>query len=566
MAVLKYGILYAIDAGDTLNLFDSTYTKVVQGIGSKKNDILRGNTLDNILYGDDGDDQFWGGSNGKDTFTGGSGADMYWWGKGDGNDYITDDINNKEDAIFLYNISRGQYGTVNKQGNLQFIAKDGATLDLRNWYNVAANKRVQSFVFSDKIAYARNDGQGAEVNLYKSIYENNKITHAVALDGGNCTLRGGLSSDVLEGASGNEQLWGGVGGNDTLSGGAGSDVYWWGKGNGNDIVIANTSNTQDIVNLYNVSSTELAVNLEGNDAILAVGNERLTIKDWQNNQLDSVKFSDGSITSLKNRVNGNGISHSFNIEFDYSLDTNNFFANNPERKLVMEAAATYWENHIQDDFNTVPVGTSVYVRDPSTNIRKDITLTQDIDDVKIYLGAYNFVNENAIAKGGSSASWTSSSDGLEQRYNSKEKFEPWVGSISFDSQPEFSDGTSAMWWVDPTPTDASDVATAGYNKCDLLTVAIHEIGHVLGIAYSVAAYKAKKDPSNSNSFIGSHAVAANNNHPIPLFDGTHPDSYNWTFPTNVVMAYGPQQVDVGGRTTPSAIDLGMLADIGYRIV
>ena len=152
---------------------------------------------------------------------------------------------------------------------------------------------------------------------------------------------------------------------------------------------------------------------------------------------------------------------------------------------------------------------------------------------------------------------------MDQRWNSTTNFEPWVGSITFDTSPTYSNGSSLDWFFDPTPSDASDVASAGAGKEDLLTVAIHEIGHVLGIVGGGTVNAFDRWVSGSY-FTGPAAKAANQGRSVLLIDDTHPDGYRGGFNQEVVMAYGGYS-SVGHRVTPSSIDLGMLSDIGYQI-
>jgi hypothetical protein len=564
VAYSKNGIVYADHVGETINLFDSSYTSTLGAVGSDGNDMLRGNTLSNTLDGGAGDDQLWGGTGGNDTMAGGAGVDAYWWGLGDSHDIVTDTTANKGDAIILYNVQRTEYGAVNSQGNFHIIARDGSTLDLLNWYAADSATRIQSFVYADKIAYAWNDGKGAEVNLYKNIYVSNGVQHVKSLDSGNCTLRGAASDDLLEGGNGNDQLWGGKGGRDTMAGGAGADIYWWGKYDGNDTITSDFSNIQDTIKLHNVGQNELTVSMNGNDCILQVGTESLTVKNWASFSLDTLQFADGSTASLKALAEAAPADHQFSIEFDYSKDYSGFFSNHPERQRALEAAAAYWTKHIQDDFPTVDMGELFYMRNPQTD-KAQVTISGDIDDLKIYVGAKD-ITDGSTAYGGSAVYYnTRSTDTLYQRFNNRTQFQPWAGSITFDSAPQYAGGETASWWYDPTPEDGSDAETSGYNQYDFVTVAIHEIGHVLGLSGGVPAFSAQKDPNNTNSFIGSNAVAANDNRPISLLDGTHPDGYNGNFSQEVVMAYGGYSY-VGHRVEPSSVDLGMLSDIGYHIV
>ncbi|MBR5914616.1 MAG: hypothetical protein IKZ58_09715 [Selenomonadaceae bacterium] len=66
--------------------------------------ILAGDTKNNIIYDGSGNSSLWGGAGSiDDTLVGGSGAEMFWYGKYDGNDVITNA--GFSDIVNLYDIS-----------------------------------------------------------------------------------------------------------------------------------------------------------------------------------------------------------------------------------------------------------------------------------------------------------------------------------------------------------------------------------------------------------------------------------------------------------------------------
>lgn len=165
MAEVSGATVYLTDDGEVVNLFEEQYREMTSAVGRRGADVLRGNSLANVLNGNGGDDQLWGGTGGSDTLIGGSGADGYWWGRGDGCDAITAAVDNGADALFLYNVRRGEYNAGKQNDDFHFSLADGSMLDLRGWYAASATERVQSYVFADNVAYAWNNGSGAEVNL-----------------------------------------------------------------------------------------------------------------------------------------------------------------------------------------------------------------------------------------------------------------------------------------------------------------------------------------------------------------------------------------------------------------
>ena len=113
---------------------------------------------------------------------------------------------------------------------------------------------------------------------------------------GNDKLSGGDGKDTLVGGSGNDSLNGGSG-NDKLSGGDGKDTLLGGSGNdsltggnGDDLFIYSAGN--DVITDYisgedkiSLGAAISSVSLSGNDAILTIGSNTLTIKDAKYQEL-----------------------------------------------------------------------------------------------------------------------------------------------------------------------------------------------------------------------------------------------------------------------------------------
>jgi Ca2+-binding RTX toxin-like protein len=236
---------------------------------------------------------------------------------------------------------------------------------------------------------------------------------------------------------------------------------------------------------------------------------------------------------------------SFTLQFDYRFDSTGFF-NDPARRAALEAAASVWEAVIQDDFSDVPAGTTFSVRNPTTGSTEAVTLDKPIDDILIFVGAAQFGTATlAIAgpDGGNAAG-----DIFAARISSDFRdmgavtdFEPWAGSITFN--------------IDANWSFAQNDAVAGRN--DFISVAVHEIGHVLGIGTSAAFDRWIID----DHFIGPNATQTNNGRPIPVEDDhAHVED---GFADDTV-ALDPV-LTTGTRVGLSEFDKAILADIGYHI-
>ncbi len=268
---------------------------------------------------------------------------------------------------------------------------------------------------------------------------------------------------------------------------------------------------------------------------------------------------------------------SFDIRFDYRFDTAGFF-DDPAARAALEAAAYIWEAAIGDEFDAVPAGVSFYVSDPTDGSSELVTLDEEIDDLLIFMGASpqpfgipldgdpaalpeglscdcalccggaETEAAGALARAGYSG-FGAQGDALNARIASNFRgqgaatdFEPYAGV--------FGVNTAYSWSFDiGAPPDTGEF--------DFLTVALHEIGHVLGLG-TAGAFDAWV---SGGAFAGPNATAANGGQAVPLnSDEAHvaPGHAGDT----VVM---DPSIASGQRVPLSAIDLGLLADIGYEV-
>src|SRR6056297_1308440 len=235
----------------------------------------------------------------------------------------------------------------------------------------------------------------------------------------------------------------------------------------------------------------------------------------------------------------------FNITFDFRFDNTGFFADDTRRQALEEAGAI-WESLIADEFDDVPAGTSFSLRDPSTGARRAVTLTEEIDDLMIFVGATDLPGRT-LANAGPDG-FDAQGDVFSRRISSDFRdigpitdFEPWAGTIAFDAAADWSFRV--------------DAAQSG--RPDFISDVLHEIGHILGIGTS-AAFAALV---TNGMFDGVNARAANDGQPLPLErDLSHVQD---GFADDTVL-FDPILTN-GTRTLPGDIDLAMLADIGFEI-
>jgi Ca2+-binding RTX toxin-like protein len=265
---------------------------------------------------------------------------------------------------------------------------------------------------------------------------------------------------------------------------------------------------------------------------------------------------------------------SFQISFDYRFDTAGFF-DDPAARAALEEAARLWEEAIGDEFAPVPAGVSFWVSNPSTGASELITLDQEIDDILIFMGASTApfgvsmggdaaalpeglscdcalctgetAPAGALARAGFSGT-SAAGDVFSARVSGNFRgegpvtdFEPWAGV--------FGVNTSYDWSFDLSGPVAGEF--------DFLTVALHEIGHALGLGTAPAF----DEWISGGAFTGPNATAANGGEAVPLDPGEAHVAAGHAGNT-VVM---DPSISSGQRVGLSDIDLGLLADIGYEV-
>ena len=236
---------------------------------------------------------------------------------------------------------------------------------------------------------------------------------------------------------------------------------------------------------------------------------------------------------------------SFNIQLDYRFDSTGFF-NDPVRRAAMEEAARIWESFIQDEFPDVPAGVSFTIANPSNSaMTETITLTDPIDDLLIFVGAEALGGSLGRAGfDGSDAAGDIFSARISGNFRGTgpvTNFEPWVGVARFDP--------NVAWSFDLAGP------VAGFN--DFLSVAVHEIGHILGVGTSAIFDQL----GATGVFDAFNARAVNGGNPIPLESdlGHVLDGFR-----NGTVVMDPT-IQIGTRKLPTNIDLALLSDIGYEI-
>lgn len=256
------------------------------------------------------------------------------------------------------------------------------------------------------------------------------------------------------------------------------------------------------------------------------------------------------------------------IQFDYSLDSGGFFTSNPTAKTDLEAAAQFFDAHLTDTLTAIsPGGGNSWTADffnPSTGSSMSIAnLSISQNEILVYVGGEN-LGSGVLGEGGPGVgSPTSGSqsffDTVQARGQSgalsstPTDFGPWGGSVSF--------GTSVNWYFDSNPSTTEAFSSS---QADFYSVALHELGHVLGIGTADSWFT---DVSGTN-FIGSASETAFGA-PVPLdsggahwADGTMSTIYGTS--TSQEAAMSPALTD-GTRKVFTSLDMAGLKDVGWTL-
>ncbi|MEO0629022.1 MAG: Ser-Thr-rich GPI-anchored membrane family protein, partial [Bacteroidota bacterium] len=237
----------------------------------------------------------------------------------------------------------------------------------------------------------------------------------------------------------------------------------------------------------------------------------------------------------------------FNIKFDYRFDQSNWF--DAKKKAVIRAAGDVWESIILSEFENIAQGTSVFVSSMLTDNRR-ITLTEEIDDLLIFIGSKE-LEDGVLARAGATSPTSDR--------NTASSFQPSVGSMVFDPRRN--------WFLEIEENPSLNSS----RQSDLLSTAVHEIGHILGIAAATNAFRGQ---TQNGFFHGPVSKALNDGSPIPL-ELNHKeheddeDRYSHIKDDFSIPGLGENSLDPtltnGRRKLITQLDAAILDDIGYEI-
>lgn len=257
------------------------------------------------------------------------------------------------------------------------------------------------------------------------------------------------------------------------------------------------------------------------------------------------------------------------IVFDYTFDSTNFFGDQGRRD-VLDAAAAVFENRITDDLTAILPGGSntwnaIFVNPSGTTSVSVPDLSVPADTIIIYIGARNLPSGLGLGGPGGfnavgSAAFlenlqTRGETGVDPDTTNDTDFALWGGTISFDN--------TFNW------NFSLDAPVSGQN--DLYSIALHEIGHVLGFG---TADSFTNQINSANNFTGPESVSVFGG-PVPMSfdDNGNPDSGHYIEDTTSVIpgtfiqqeAAMDPQVTTGTRKEFTKVDWSALDDLGWEL-
>jgi len=252
------------------------------------------------------------------------------------------------------------------------------------------------------------------------------------------------------------------------------------------------------------------------------------------------------------------------LNFDYSYDTNGFFSD-PTRKTVLEAAGGFFESILLDDLTAITSGSgnsfdAIFTNpaDGSTTTIYDFSVAADT--LTIFVGGRSLGGSTLGFGGPGGFNVSGSPDFVNNAVSRGEvgdtqgasatEFAPWGGAITFDSD--------TSWYFDSDPSTVEP-----FTGNDFYSVALHELGHVLGIG-TADSWDALVDSGNL-TFNGAAASSLWGG-PVPLENSGH-----WQEGLMGLVAGSSQEaamdptLTTGTRKLFTDIDRAGLDDIGWDV-
>ena len=280
--------------------------------GTSGDDRIAGGAGDDHMLGDAGNDTL-SGDAGRDFLDGGQGADTYLFGRGDGQDTVMTgwgDAPGVSDTVrFGSGISLADVDVSIQNGSDLLLKLRGSSdsVTLSGYFNTPFDRRPL-------IAFA----DGSSLN---GMSVDNLVNAYGLYQGGTPqseTVVGGRGDDQLSGMEGDDTLYGDAG-SDFMDGGQGADTYLFGRGDGQDTVMAGWGDAPGVIDTLrlgsDISLADVDLSAQNGDLLITLfgSSDSVTLSGYFNTPFDRtplITFADGlslNAASAGNLAYGTGV-------------------------------------------------------------------------------------------------------------------------------------------------------------------------------------------------------------------------------------------------------------------
>ncbi len=234
---------------------------------------------------------------GDDTIYANSGDQVFFWGPGDGNDFIQSQAAldaAPEDRLVLRDLAFADVKFSRGSGD-----EPGALRDLV----ITQRGGKETLTLDDQFGYQSTFSGREGVSFFE--FTDRTLTREDLL--GLASIQGGGKADVLEGSSPADTFIG-KGGDDSLSGFDGGDLYIWRIGDGSDVITDQGSGGIDVLDMrdLNLAGATFWREAGTGDVLVgpASGKEAVRIKapvsggPGQDDSIEQIRFADGAVLTI----------------------------------------------------------------------------------------------------------------------------------------------------------------------------------------------------------------------------------------------------------------------------
>ncbi|MBI5329538.1 MAG: putative Ig domain-containing protein, partial [Betaproteobacteria bacterium] len=262
--------------------------------GGAGDDQLDGGSGADVLLGGAGNDTLEGGT-GDDTLEGGQGDDIYLFGRGSGQDSITENdstLGNVDTIRLTEGLTPTDIQITRDPWDLYLrIRGTNDQITMKNWFTFDS-ARVERLEFADGVVWDA-------ARLVQETLIPTEDSDVLLGFTGDDVIHGAGGDDHIEAGAGSDHIEGGVGA-DAINGGEGNDTYTFNLGDGADTLI--DTGGYDVLRFGSgISATDVAWSRSGLNLELAHtnGTDKITIanwfsQDWWNTRFERIDFADGT--------------------------------------------------------------------------------------------------------------------------------------------------------------------------------------------------------------------------------------------------------------------------------